>query len=77
MAARSTWAADLSAVRTGQEGDRGGDVLGDAEPFERGRVGEPLDSTEIRGAAVTPSRTRQNNRPPRRSHRLVNRRRAR
>jgi len=33
--ARSTWAVDPSAVRTGQEGDRGSDVLGRTELFER------------------------------------------
>src|ERR1700722_14441736 len=36
-------AVDPDAVRAGKEGDRGGDVLGLAEPFEWGRLGQAVD----------------------------------
>ena len=32
-------AVDPDAVRAREEGDRSGDILGLAEPFERGRLG--------------------------------------
>src|SRR6202035_3051096 len=38
-------AVDPDAVRAGEEGDRRGDVLGLAEPFERGRLGQAVDGS--------------------------------